>query len=342
MIRLFTTLRGRLRDERGMIAVWFLILSFTVIFGFTFYTVNLDNTHEHQRHLQVQVDDAALAAGPYFTGCFQSPSVANANIAREAHRFAGDPTYPANHDASDPSYPTAYDIAKYPGPFNFQYHEHSPFNPLIDVNFVGIRLNTAAFPSVPANRTPPLTVSPATDFDPTYDLRPDILGIQNMPCDSDTLDVKATDFGTPTPFGGLVPGAPSSVDVKARARVVIKKVKILSGFLPWAVPETRPQAVMVIFVDDNSGNVRGATTINDTNTTPTLNGEAQELWQGNAQFKGQGQSGTDVIVGLSSVANPDTTLPTLNALCTQSGVACYAGGTSTSGLWFVDGFTNGN
>ncbi len=309
---------SRARDERGMIAAWFAILCMLVFFGFSFFVVNLSNTHEHQRHLQVQVDDGALAAGSAFTGCFQAAANANANIAREARRFSGDPTYPTNYYAGG-----VYDTTQFPGPYNQQVE---------NATRVAIGLNKGTFPPYAA---------PITEFDPTFDLRPDLTGIQNLPCDSDILDVKATDVGVPTPFGGLVPGTSSTVNVRARARVEIKKVQILSGFLPWAVPEVRPKAVVAIFVDEGSGTVRGAQLLTDSGTTSTLNGTGVELWSAAAQYTGQGQSGTGVIVGVSGVANPSTS-GTLAQICAQAKMKCYSGSSATSGLWYIQGFPNGN
>ena len=305
-----------------MAAVWFVILALFVFFGFTFFVVNLSNTHEHRRHLQLQVDNGALATGSSFSGCFQAPAAANANIAREAHRFSGDPTYPTNYFAGDPTYPAPYNTTDYPGPFNQQVE---------NATRVALGLNKSTFPPYGA---------PNTDYDPTFDLRPDLAGVQNLPCDSDILDVKATDVDIPTPFGGLVSSV-SSVDVKARSRIEIKKVQILSGFLPWAVPEVRPKAVLAIFVNELNGAVTGVQLLNDTNTTPTLNGGPQELWVADATFTGHSQSGTGVVIATSSVVLASPPSGGLGAICTTTGITCYAGSSTTSGLWFIQGFTNG-
>jgi hypothetical protein len=301
-----------------MIAAWFVILTAFVFLGFSFFAVNLSNTHEHRRHLQVQVDDGALAAGGFFTGCFQNPGAANANIAREARRFSGDPTYPTNYFSGG-----SYDTAKFPGPFNQQVENASR---------VAVGLNKATYPPY---------ASPITEFDPTFDLRPDLAGIQNLPCDASVLDVKATDVDVPTPFGGLVPTASNDVDVKARARVEIKKVQVFSGFLPWAVPEVKPKAVLAIFVDENNGAVRGVQSLVSQSNTETLNGVPNAVWEADAQFTGHGQAGTGVIIAISTSATPQTS-GTLAEICGQAPVKCYSGSGATSGLWYIQGFTNGN
>jgi hypothetical protein len=319
-----------LRDESGASAVLFIALASFVFVVFTFFVLNLSKTHEHQRHLQVQVDDGALATASFFTGCFQAPAVANANIAREAHRFSGDPTYPTNYDASDPAYPTPYSATNFPGPYNVQVQNTPPtVNGSPSDAQVQIGLNKPTYGPY----------SGYTDFDPTYDLRPDLNGVQNLPCDSDILDVKATDLNIPARFGGFLPS--TSVTVKARARVEIKKVKLLSGFLPWAVPEVRPKAVLAIFVNELSGAVSGVQLLNDSNTTPTLNGTPVELWNADAQFIGHSQSGTGVVVGISGNALASPPSGTLAQICGLAKMTCYAGSSTTSGLWYIQGFTNG-
>ncbi len=337
--------RSLVSDERGVIAAWFAVLCMFVFFGFSFFVINLSKTHEHRRHLQVQVDDGALAAGTFFTGCFQTPAEANANIAREAHRFSGDPTYPTNYYAGDPSYPAPYNTTTYPGPFNYQVE----YKLADQVNHVRIGLNKPTFPPYAA---------PVTDFDPAYDLRPDLDGIQNLPCDASILDVKATDSSIPTPFGGVVP-ANTTTEVKARARVEIRKVVALNGMLPWAVPEVNPKCVAVLFVNDNGSDPTTPISTQklnllDANGSPvggcgaalplliptrTLNGEAQALWQGLATTTVG--SGTGMIVLTSLDANPDLT-GTVPQICSRTGVRCYAGSSAKSGLDFIHGWPQQN
>ena len=79
------------------------------------------------------------------------------------------------------------------------------------------------------------------DFQDDYDLDPTVDGVQNTPCESKTLLVRAKDRQVPTFFGGVVPGPAQLVDVRAKARVEIDEVIVMKGFLPWAVPEVRPR-----------------------------------------------------------------------------------------------------
>ena len=53
--------------------------------------LDVGNWYVHKRHLQTQVDAAALASAPQFVGCFQrSPPAANLAIASRALAYAGD------------------------------------------------------------------------------------------------------------------------------------------------------------------------------------------------------------------------------------------------------------
>jgi hypothetical protein len=309
-------LRLGLTDERGMIAAWFVVLTMFVFFGFSFFVVNLGNTHEHRRHLQVQVDDGALAAGSYFTGCFQSPIDANKNIAVQALAFSGDPQYTADYAKL---FPTG---SPPPGPFNQQVE---------DATRVRVHLNSANYAASLTDTFDPVNgATNGTDFS---------LG---LPCDTRFLDVKATDIDVPTPFGGLVPGTSSNVDVRARARVEIKKVKILTGFLPWAVPDIEPKAVAVIFVDEDDASIKAAQFLNpqflDANGKPqpqSLNGTALTVWAADVQPTVVPNTG--MIVLTSQVANPSLA-GTLTEICSQAGVKCTAGSTATSGVDFIHGW----
>ena len=80
----------RLRNESGQI----LILSAGVLIVFLMLAtvvVDVGNWFVHRRHLQTQVDAAALATSDQFTGCFINSASANAAIKSEALKFAGDP-----------------------------------------------------------------------------------------------------------------------------------------------------------------------------------------------------------------------------------------------------------
>jgi Putative Flp pilus-assembly TadE/G-like len=82
-------LSRRLGDEQGGILVLFgLLLPFFLLLGAI--SVDVGNWYVHKRHLQTQVDAAALAGGGLFGTCFSNPSGGNAAIQDEATKYAGD------------------------------------------------------------------------------------------------------------------------------------------------------------------------------------------------------------------------------------------------------------
>ena len=81
--------RRDLRRECGQVAVFFALL-IPVFFALAAVVMDVGNWFVHKRHLQTQVDAAALAAGPQFVGCFLDPPSANLAIASRALAYAGD------------------------------------------------------------------------------------------------------------------------------------------------------------------------------------------------------------------------------------------------------------
>jgi hypothetical protein len=92
--------RGRLdhlrkEQERGQILVLF-ALFLTVLLAMGSIVLDVGNWYVLERHLQTQVDAAALAGGPAFTGCFQDPGATTTAIKEQALRYAGDPSRDAS------------------------------------------------------------------------------------------------------------------------------------------------------------------------------------------------------------------------------------------------------
>jgi hypothetical protein len=90
------SVRGRLQhlrrdSQRGAIVVLF-ALFLTVLLGIGSIVLDVGNWYVLKRHLQTQVDAAALAGGPGFTGCFQNEAAATAAVRDGALDYAGDPT----------------------------------------------------------------------------------------------------------------------------------------------------------------------------------------------------------------------------------------------------------
>ncbi len=215
----------------------------------------------------------------------------------------------AHRYAGDSQFSSLYP-AETEGPYNLQVD---------DPTRVQFALNAGAYPPG------------ATDF------------AAGQPCDTRYLDVRANDIDIPSFFAGVLPDGLDFVDVTARAQVEIRKVKKLSGFLPWVVPEERPNDVIAIFIDEGSGAVRGVQPLGQ-GSIQQLNGEPVSIWGGNAQFMGHSQAGTGVVIATSRrPAGTVSTSGTLAQICGQDPdrVACFAGSSATSGLWYIQGFTNG-
>jgi hypothetical protein len=75
------------REEGSMIV--FAAMLVPVVLFFLTLTVDVGNWWVHKRHLQLQVDAAALAGGALFGGCFTDSAAANTAIQDEANRFGG-------------------------------------------------------------------------------------------------------------------------------------------------------------------------------------------------------------------------------------------------------------
>ncbi|MET1019851.1 MAG: pilus assembly protein TadG-related protein [Microterricola sp.] len=77
-----------LAQEDGGIVV-FVAMAIPVVMLFLALSVDIGNWWVHKRHLQLQVDAAALAGGALLGECFTDPVAANAAIQDEATRFGG-------------------------------------------------------------------------------------------------------------------------------------------------------------------------------------------------------------------------------------------------------------
>ncbi len=80
----------RLPDERGATLVIF-ALWLPVLALFATFVLDVGNWFEHRRHLQMQADAGALAAGGSFNSCFAGTG--SGPVTDSARQYAGDPTY---------------------------------------------------------------------------------------------------------------------------------------------------------------------------------------------------------------------------------------------------------
>ena len=89
-----STVQAFVRDERGGVAVLFAVLTPAFLFLFLL-VVDVGNWYVHKRHLQMEVDAAALAGGAYFGDCFSSDSsiagAADDTIRNAATKYGGGP-----------------------------------------------------------------------------------------------------------------------------------------------------------------------------------------------------------------------------------------------------------
>lgn len=85
-------------EDGGIVVLTAALVMFFVLLGSV--AIDLGNWYVHERHLQTQVDAAALAGGGLFGLCFAQPATAYTEITDEANRYSG-------VGASDLAYPNS-------------------------------------------------------------------------------------------------------------------------------------------------------------------------------------------------------------------------------------------
>jgi hypothetical protein len=78
------------RNERGSVLVM-TALWLPVVILMASFVIDAGNWFEHKRHLQLQADAGAFAAGSLFNGCFGDAAAANTLIDSQVRKYAGDP-----------------------------------------------------------------------------------------------------------------------------------------------------------------------------------------------------------------------------------------------------------
>jgi hypothetical protein len=311
--------RRSVRGECGQVVVFFALL-IPVFFGLAAVVMDVGNWFVHKRHLQTQVDAAALASAPQFVGCFLDPVAANLSIQSSALAYAGDTLRLGKIEPGAPDSTT-----------NTQLQEPDD---------VRIALN--------ANRywQPSDGMVPGTDgygLDNSLDSGDaDLLG---DPCNERYLDVKATDEDAPM-LWGLLPFAP---DPKSKAKVEIHDIVSARGMLPWAVPEIDPAAVVALFVDEEPTGAEPEVF----KTQGLVKADDASLpwseWQTAAGQENITLDGGHESTGVVILVSKNDTTPTLSGdlsdTCTQDPglVACYGTPTGlTSGLSFIHAYNGGD
>ena len=208
--------RLRQESERGQIIVMF-ALFLIVLMPLGSIVLDVGHWWVLRRHLQTQVDAAALAGGPAFTGCFQNPDFTTTAVAQHALRYAGDPT-------RDPS---THNLLKQ------------------DANDVHVVLNSRGYWS----EDEPTDGSAHDWTDPSPAAGTPVPGaLPGTPCYTKFLDVKATDHDAPSFWGSL----PFYPDPKTRARVRVSQIQSTDGLRPLGVPEVDPEQVAVLIVNEDA------------------------------------------------------------------------------------------
>ena len=304
------------RSERAQVAVLFGLL-IPVIFALAAIVLDVGNWYVHKRHLQTQADAAAFAPAPEFTGCFDPAawSQADQQIASHALGLAGDTSRPgalgSNNSATT----------------NLQVQEP---------NDVRIVLNSDQYWQK-VNGYDPSQPSPGYGLDNSQDL--DANGSGGF-CDEKAIDVKATDDEAP-PLWGLIPLVPSP---KTHARAEIFDQIVAESILPFAVPEVVPGVVAAVFVDEGAQpgiEVIGHAVL----TQPATPDPALADWavyQGDStSFDAANLDNVGVVMLLSRAdvkladLNPGLNASSLAAICGQTGVRCYSGAGTQSGLALI-------
>ena len=267
----------RLKDERGGVLVLFGLL-IPVLLLFLALAIDVGHWFVHKRHLQMQADAAALAGGAHFGDCF-SPDPAVSGAANTTIENAA--TEYAGNTSSI---------------YNLQIGGGAPR--------VTTLYNSKTF----------AVGGPGADDTETEE-----------PCDTPhlMLDVKQTEADVPYILGALldavVPGSASTVvpAINARARVQLKRLTIMKGSLPLAVPDINPKHVTITYVNETAGG--------------TLLAGPIEL------TKGAAAGGLNHWSGSSSVTLPaDTKVGVRIGLGAQSGPCAAANGTGGDGYVCYD------
>ena len=329
------------RSERGQVAVFFALL-LPVLFALSAVVLDVGNWYIHKRHLQTQVDAAALAPAPEFTGCFDSTAWVQTDQAIEDHAigFAGDTLRPGIL-GTNPS-----------GTTNRQLGEPDD---------VRVALNANRY-WVPTDPKDPVTALDGYGLDQTLDEKgpapdspPD--GVSGF-CNEGYIDVKATDEDVPFLLG-LLPIAP---DPKSHARAKIFDIDVSEGILPFAVPEVVPGSVYALFVNEARPDATAVISrarlcaaapspcvpVPTPSPAPAGYPSDYAVYQGSNVGQpitfgtGTENVGVIILVSKADLPTPNVGSPSITTICSQTGVKCYSGGGASSGLALLHGYETGS
>ena len=310
-----------------------------MIFGIGAVVLDVGNWYIHKRHLQTQVDAAALAPAPEFTGCFDPAAWVQTDQEIEDHAigFAGDTLRPGIL-GTNPSGTTNRQLSK-PG----------------DVR-VALNANRYWDPTDPKD---PLSAPDGYGLDQTLDEKgptpgslPD--GISGF-CNEGYIDVKATEEDAPFLLGLL----PITPDPKSHARAQIFDINVSEGILPFAVPEVVPGSVYALFVNEENPDATAVISrarlcgtpcvpVPTPSTPPPGYPSNYAVYQGSNVGQpitfgtGTENVGVIILVSKADIPNPNVGSASIATTCSQTGVRCYSGNGATSGVALIHGYETGS
>lgn len=301
------------RDEGAvlpLVAVWIFVLLLFAVFA-----IDVGNWFVHQRHLQLQADDAVFAGGQDFQQCFGGGAGDNA-IFSAATKYAG--------------LVTTSDTARWPGG-SYSASGPSTYNGQIGGN------NRGTVTAYYQSKTYPPPGGPSdTDTQTTGPCEPPA-NQANM------FDVKMTEAGLPLFFGQL-PGF-SSVNLHAHARVQLYAEGSGSPSFPLAPADTDYTNETVTFTNaagvelpgcSGTGFVSGCTfTLGSLGCAPSPAGGALEMRCGTVTVPITANALTLMRVGLG------TTSGTCANTAYTPTYQCYDGSSNTGGLYVLRGVGSG-
>ena len=317
----------RLRDDGGQVLIM-AVGVLVMLLALAVLVVDVGNWFVHRRHLQTQVDAAALAGGQAWA--FPCTAAVDSAIEAEARKYAG--SHRGRHVGGSSTLFTTT--------LNNQVGQ-------ADEDLMHIVLNGPYWTA---------STSPA-------DYSGDGASVPaGSVCSAATLQVDATEHSVAPLLGAL------SIDLHAKARVALKEIDGLSGLLPIAVRTPKPQTVAAAFYDVGSAgktllDVKLMHEAAIPGMPAGLGGwtDAGATTQNMLTIPTSGQTGVVIATSFAPACNPSASPPvTSNCLtttgfsgiddfCRQGGgtiVTCYyatgSGATQTTQapLAFVRGYTD--
>lgn len=136
-------------------------------------------------------------------------------------------------------------------------------------------------------------------------------------------------------------------DAKTHARIEIRKVKAVSGILPFAVPEVEPGAVAVILTDENAA--AGSEVLAATEISQNLNPlgpiskfNVYDGLVGGIEITNRDNISVIVLVSKTNMSDPDLSGTSVAAICGRAGVRCYSGSGKQDGPALIHGYESGS